>query len=192
MKKRMAVKKKGIKKEAVAKKAAPKAKGFVVEEKRVIQVKPEAVFRTLSQAYEWREWLCQEAKFASRPKKKWEAKWEDGYEAKGVFTALDPGRKVAFTWEDALTPKPTKAEFSLKPIPQGTELTLRHTGYEPGPKWAKALAMARMAWPPCLDNLKSILETGIDLRIARRPMMGINFDLLSPEAAKELGVKPGT
>jgi uncharacterized protein YndB with AHSA1/START domain len=191
MKKSKAVKKKVIKKKAVSKKAAPTAKGFLVEEKRFIQASPEAVFRTLSQAYEWREWLCNEAKFASRPKEKWEAKWEDGYKAWGTILKVDAPKRFALTWQDAQDPRPSRAEFILKPHPKGTELSLRHSDFGKGPKAAKSFARARRAWVKCLENLQSILETGIDLRIARRPMMGINFDLLSAEAAKELGVKPG-
>jgi uncharacterized protein YndB with AHSA1/START domain len=188
--KRKAVKR-VARKRAVAGKAALKPQRREVEEKRTIQAKPEAVFRALSQAYEWQLWFCQEAKFEARPREKWEAKWEDGYSAAGVFTVLDPGKKVTFTWEDALNPKPTKVEFKLQPVGSGTVLTLKHTGFVPGPKGTKALAMARQAWSPCLENLQSILETGIDLRLARRPMMGIGFDVLSPESAKGLGAKPG-
>lgn len=191
----MTTKKRITKAKAVVRKKVKriaKAGSKAVEEMRTIQARPEAVFNALTLPYDWQAWFCQEAKFDARPKAKWEARWEGGYEAKGTFTALEPGKKVALTWEDAQNPKPTKVEITLKASGSGTQLTLRHTGFGQGPKWAKALTETKRAWAPCLDNLKAILETGIDQRLARRPMMGIGFDVLSPENAKALGAKPGS
>jgi membrane-associated protease RseP (regulator of RpoE activity) len=39
-----------------------------------------------------------------------------------------------------------------------------------------------------LENLKSILETGVDLRVARQPFLGISLDLMDPERAAEEGI----
>ncbi|HSQ39514.1 MAG TPA: DinB family protein, partial [Anaerolineales bacterium] len=43
-------------------------------------------------------------------------------------------------------------------------------------------------WADSLENLKSVLETGIDLRIANRPMMGIVPGDFTEEQATALGV----
>ena len=47
---------------------------------------------------------------------------------------------------------------------------------------------AQVNWEESLENLQCVLETGIDLRIARRPMLGIFPDELDEEKAAKLGV----
>jgi len=46
----------------------------------------------------------------------------------------------------------------------------------------------RQEWDDSLGNLKSVLETGVDLRIANRPMLGIMPGDFTPEQAKALGI----
>jgi hypothetical protein len=46
----------------------------------------------------------------------------------------------------------------------------------------------RQEWQDSLENLKSVLETGLDLRIANRPMLGIFPGDFTPEQAEALGV----
>jgi membrane-associated protease RseP (regulator of RpoE activity) len=54
-------------------------------------------------------------------------------------------------------------------------LTLEDAG--DSKEWAKTVAGVEKGWNTALDNLKSVLETGVDLRFANRPMLGINgFD----------------
>jgi hypothetical protein len=43
-------------------------------------------------------------------------------------------------------------------------------------------------WHDALENLASVIETGVDLRFARRPRLGIAMDEFTPEKAQRLGV----
>jgi hypothetical protein len=56
------------------------------------------------------------------------------------------------------------------------------------PSWSKKAETFRDNWDESLENLKSVLETGIDLRIANRPMLGIVPGDFTEEQAKALGV----
>mgnify|MGYP001195731505 CR=1 FL=1 len=57
-----------------------------------------------------------------------------------------------------------------------------------GHVWAKKVDGFRGNWVESLENLKSVLETGIDLRIANRPMLGIVPGDFTEEQAKAIGV----
>jgi hypothetical protein len=63
-----------------------------------------------------------------------------------------------------------------------------------GKKWADAAAAIRRGWERGLENLRSVLETGHDLRYTQRPLLGIFPDAFGPEVAARLGVpaKKGT
>jgi hypothetical protein len=56
------------------------------------------------------------------------------------------------------------------------------------PAWTKLAEGFRTNWAESLENLKSVLETGIDLRLANRPMLGIVPSDFTEEQAKALGV----
>src|SRR5690606_21762951 len=56
------------------------------------------------------------------------------------------------------------------------------------PSWKDAAKEFHKHWAENLRNLKSVLETGIDLRIAERPMLGIIPGDFTAEQATALGV----
>jgi hypothetical protein len=71
----------------------------------------------------------------------------------------------------------------------GTRLVeLKHSGFGEGEAWERARAEARKGWEMGLENLQSIFRSGEDLRITRRPMMGINLGDFNEKIAGEIGV----
>ena len=62
---------------------------------------------------------------------------------------------------------------SVRPKGAGTALVVTHTPSGGGAKWAKAVKEAQKGWETGLENLQSVLETGQDLRLTLRPMLGI-------------------
>jgi hypothetical protein len=70
----------------------------------------------------------------------------------------------------------------------GTVVTLTHSGIGAGKAWAESLQGFAHEWPSALENLQSVLETGIDLRVARLPRLGIMIDNFNPEIAAQIGV----
>ena len=173
------------------KKPPLKSRRRIVAVTCALKASPATVYRALSQASEWRDWLCREAEFEPKARAGWKAGWEGGYEAHGAFTLVEPNSRIAFTWEDAEQPARTKVQLTVKPSGEGAEVALTHSGYATGARWKKAYDRSTRAWQSSLENLQSVLETGIDLRIARRPMLGVNFDVLSAEEAEAFGIAPG-
>jgi hypothetical protein len=85
-------------------------------------------------------------------------------------------------------PGPMRVSVTFKPQGEGTLVTLTHSEIGVGKAWAGVAEMEQAFWTDRLENLKSVLETGIDLRVARRPRLGIGFDNFNTEAAEKLGI----
>ena len=99
-----------------------------------------------------------------------------------------PDERISFTWQGKGEPAPTRVRVALRPDGEGTVVELVHKGIGTGKKWAEAAAAIQRGWETGLENLRSVLETGHDLRFTRRPMLGILPDALTAEAAARLGV----
>jgi len=159
-----------------------------VERSTLIDTTPEMVFEAVTKASELREWMCDYAWTVLQPKGVYQVRWDSGYQANGRFIELDPPRRASITWQGSGEPGETTVTFTVEPEPGGTRVTIVHTGFGPGPEWDAHVAASEQGWDRGLDNLKSTLETGIDLRIARRPFMGILFDVLNAERAAKEGI----
>ncbi len=149
---------------------------------RIINAPPQEILDSFQYECRLREWMCDGAR--TRPVKGglFEARWNSGYEARGVFTALKPPSTVAFTWNSTLEPAETEVRVTLKPVEGGTKLTLVHSGFGTGKKWAGRAADSERGWSGGLDNLKSVLETGLDLRQLNQPRLGLGWETAPGEA----------
>ena len=153
-----------------------------------IEAAPSAVFHAFTNSTALREWLCDAAMVTPRRDGRLHLWWASGYYATGDFTKVVPGERISFTWQGKGEPAPTRVRVALRPDGDGTIVELVHKGVGSGKKWAGAAAAIQRGWETGLDNLRSVLETGHDLRFTRRPMLGILPDALTPEAAARLGV----
>jgi uncharacterized protein YndB with AHSA1/START domain len=154
----------------------------------VVDTTPEAAFEALTQASELREWFSDEAWTAVRPDGRYDVRWNQGYRSDGRFTKLDPPRRATVTWQGTGEPGETKIRFKVKPADEGTQVKVTHSGFGPGHEWDKAVAQSEKGWGAGLENLKSTLETGVDLRLARQPFLGIAPDTLNAERAAKEGI----
>ncbi len=153
-----------------------------------IEAAPDQVFRAFTNATALREWLCDAAMVSPHPDGRIHLWWATGYHATGDFTKLLPGEKVSFTWQGKGDPMQTRVKVAISPDGEGSLVEVEHKGVGAGKKWADAASSIEEGWRLGLENLKSVLETGRDLRFTRRPMLGILPDALTPEAAARLGV----
>lgn len=154
---------------------------------REIAAAPAEAYRAWTRSMALREWLCDSAIADARPGGRFYLGWNSGFWAAGEFTALELGRRVMFTWFGKGEPGPTQVDVTILPAGDGATLTLVHSGLGVGPEWDAMRGEAIAGWQESLENLASVLETGQDLRLTRRPMMGILVDEFNAEIAARLG-----
>jgi len=145
-------------------------------------------YRAFTRSLVLREWMCDGAVADARPGGRLYVWWHSGYYAAGEFTALEPERRVAFTWHGRGEPGPTAVEVVLTPSDAGVEVALMHDGFGASDVCEKARRASQAGWTQGMENLKSVLETGQDLRYVLRPMLGIHIDEYNADIAARLGV----
>ncbi len=159
-----------------------------VKRKVVIDTTPELAFEALTKASELREWFSDEAWTQVKLGGRYDVRWNQGYRSDGGFAELEPPHRAVVTWQGTGEPGKTQVAFAVKPAEAGVKVVVKHTGFGPGGEWDGAVESAEKGWSTGLENLKSILETGVDLRLARRPFLGITLDVLTPERAERDGI----
>ncbi len=146
------------------------------------------VFRAFTRATPLRDWLCDVALADARPGGRIYLWWNRGYYAAGEYTALEPARRVTFTWMGRNEPAQTVVDVVLEPRGACTDVRLSHAGLGDGEAWERTRLEYDRGWKAALENLESLLETGQDLRYTQRPMLGVTLDEFNPAVAAELGV----
>jgi len=156
--------------------------------KRQINVPPAEAYRAFTHTTALRDWFCTIAQVDARKGGRFYFGWDSGFYATGEFTVLDPGKKLAFTWIGKDEPGPSRVQVTFQAKNGGTLVTVTHGGVGSGKKWAVTVRAIQEGWSEGVENLQSVLETGIDLRVARLPRLGIFIDDFNAEIAARLGV----
>ena len=152
---------------------------------RTVAAPPADVYRAFLARQALRDWLCDGAQVDPRPGGHIYCWWDSGYYTAGIITALAPDERVAFTWQG---PDEPPATVRVELTPQGAHTTVRVT-YDAATADRATEARITRRWEVALEHLQSLLETGVDLRVARRPMFGIsNGDTLTAAQAAQLSV----
>ncbi|NLF14452.1 MAG: PDZ domain-containing protein [Anaerolineaceae bacterium] len=149
----------------------------------VVDATPQLAFQVLTETGNLRDWFCDTAWSDPRPGGRYALHWAQGYHVEGRFLEIDPPRRAVVSWHGTGEPGETRVAFELQEQDGGVNVQVVHSGFGPGSEWDEAVAQARRGWDAGLENLKSTVETGIDLRTARQPFLGIHLDLLTPERA---------
>ena len=153
-----------------------------------IAASPALVFRAFTNSTMLREWLCEVATVSPRPGGRIYLNWVSGYSTSGEYTQIEPERLVAFTWQGRGEPKPTQVLVTIRPSKKGARLRLVHRGLGRGSAWNTTAVEFEKGWRTGLENLAHVLEHGPDLRVVRRPMLGVGIGGFDAEVAKRLGV----
>jgi uncharacterized protein YndB with AHSA1/START domain/uncharacterized damage-inducible protein DinB len=143
---------------------------------RTINAAPQEVSDSFQYESRLREWMCDGTRTVPHKGGLFHVWWNSGYEARGVFTAYSPPRSLAFTWTSPYEPGDTSVRITLKPVEGGTQVTLVHSGFGASKKWAGRAEESEREWSGGLDNLKSVLETGLDLRQLKQPRLGLGWE----------------
>lgn len=81
------------------------------------------------------------------------------------FFAIQQDRMLAFTWRNApfwpdLRPYYTFVVLTLEPVPEGTRLTFRQSGFGEGEAWDAAYTYFSGAWTRVIGRLEAHYATG--------------------------------
>ncbi len=144
-------------------------------------------YRAFTNSTSLREWLCDVATIEAHPNGRMYLWWRGDFYSSGHYLELDENKRVRFRWFSNIDSAPTEVTVSVSEKEGGTLIRLDHE-IPDDPAWAHKAEPFRENWADSLRNLKSVLETGIDLRIAERPMLGILPGDFTEEQAKALGV----
>lgn len=164
------------------------AEKYVV--KREIGNTPTNVYYSFTHEHSWREWFSEIAwvqpREGGRLALNWQGQLNRDLFILGQFNKLDVDKRVEMDWNVNLDPSSGNVVVELEPTDGGTKLALTHTF--PEGATSESITRQKKLWDDALENLQSTLETGIDLRLARRPMLGIIVGQLDEAAQARLGV----
>jgi uncharacterized protein YndB with AHSA1/START domain len=144
---------------------------------------PEAVFRALTHPLDLTQWFCHYAWTDPRPQGEFLVRWRNGWWAQGVYGMVERPRRIELTWKGKDEPGESDLVFEIDSTGEAIEVRVIHSGFGQSAVWEKAMAEAERSWPRALDNLASVLTTGIDQRTANRPVLGIVPEALTAERA---------
>lgn len=146
-----------------------------------------SAYRAFTNSTSLREWLCDVATVEPHPKGRMYLWWRGDFYSSGHYLELEENKCVKFRWYANIDPAPTEVTVNFAEKDGGTLVKLDHE-IPNDDSWKKIGETFRENWVVSLENLKSVLETGIDLRIANRPMLGIAPGDFTEEQATALGV----
>ncbi len=155
---------------------------------QIVKTEPATVYQAFTNATTLREYLCDVASVDPKLGGRIYLAWNNGYYSAGCLTRLDENRALGFTWMGRDDPGPTQVDIDIQPHESGTLVRLIHNRLGADESWENPAREFQKGWEQGLENLASLLETGEDLRLTRRPMLGILFAEFNAEVAKELSV----
>jgi len=155
---------------------------------QTVPASPDAVYRAFTNATALREWFCDVATTIPREGGRCYFAWHDGGYSSGAFVRLVPEETVAFSWHGRNEPAASEVEINLSAENGGTAVQVAHSGLGTGPLWEEVVPALEQAWSFGLKNLSSVFDSGADLRLTERPMLGILVGDFDEDIAGELGV----
>ena len=141
-------------------------KGLEIKQKATINVPPAKVFQALTNPKVLTQWFLRRSKVDLRPGGKMLFVWRNFPPYWGTIKTVKKDKKLAILWpyKGEGGTKDTLVRFTLSKRGKKTRLDLRHTGFGWGKKWVLHYGATQQGWAYYLRNLKSVLETGYDLR----------------------------
>lgn len=141
------------------------------------------VFRAFTNTASLRDWLCNAAQVDVRKGGRIYLWWNNGYYTGGTFTQVQRYDSLSFTWQGPGEPT-SEVHISLHAEGTSTEIVVEQNG----PLSSETASTLEKLWETALENLQTLLETGNDLRLLRRPMFGLNgVEEMTPELANQIG-----
>ncbi len=141
------------------------SKPRAVDHQYFVRATPEAVFRAISEPTGLTRWLCDHAQLTPEVGGRYRLGWTDGPTHEGRIAEFVPGRQIGFEWSwPGVELQGTILRLAAEPKGDGALLMVTHTGFPRDEKSTDLYGGAEWGWTYFALNLKSVLETGHDLR----------------------------
>jgi uncharacterized protein YndB with AHSA1/START domain len=115
--------------------------------------------------------------------------WNAGHDAVGQFKEVRENEELIFSWRGRGESHPTEVKIRFDETDGQTQVSLTHSGLGTKGHWEHSVKAIGAGWDYALDNLKVVMETGLDTRLYERPMLGIYPNLVvDKEMAEKLGL----
>jgi len=138
---------------------------------RTIQAPVEQLYRAFTNAQALREWFCDSATVQPQVGGCFHVAWNNGDALLGKYTALDANKTIGLRLRAMDDTDRSTLTITLDPRADATTITLIDAS--DGTQWLQIKEEVEKGWRDALEVLQTGLETGVDLREARRPMLGI-------------------
>ncbi len=126
---------------------------------------PAEVFRAITDPAMLVRWLSDTARIDLRTGGSYLLGWKDGPQHTGTVAEYVPGQRLSLTWQwPGIALEGTRFSLSVEPEGRGTLLSVEHSGFPKLEKWTDLYGGAEWGWTYFAMNLKSVLESGRDLR----------------------------
>jgi uncharacterized protein YndB with AHSA1/START domain len=155
---------------------------------RLIKAAPEDVYYAFATAQGWRDWMCDSARFEARAGGTFQLSWNSGWFTAGNVKEIQRSKRILLAWRGKEDPDYTDVTIQLEPETGGARIDILQSGFGQDETWQQIRKESEKGWENGLENLESIFDTGIDLRITRRPLLGIFAADFNEQIAKGLGV----
>jgi uncharacterized protein YndB with AHSA1/START domain len=139
--------------------------GRSVDHQYFIRATPDVVFRALTDPKQLTRWLCDHAELAPKKGGTYLLGWNDGPTHTGRIVDFRGGHRIALAWSwPGVDLEGTVFSLSVASKDGGTLLRVEHSGFPRLERWTELYGGAEWGWTYFALNLKSVLETGHDLR----------------------------
>ena len=145
--------------------------GATITVSRTIAAPVEQIYRAFTNAQALREWFCDTATVQPQVGGRFYVAWNNGDALFGKYTALEPNKNIGLTIRAMDDTDRSALTITLAAQPDATMLTL--VDRSDGAQWLQIKDEVEKGWQDALEILQAGLESGVDLREARRPMLGI-------------------
>jgi uncharacterized protein YndB with AHSA1/START domain len=137
-----------------------------IDQQYYIHAPPKKVFRAITQPKWLKRWFCDAAELSLRKGGRFRVAWTNGPTHSGKLLEFTRGKSLTFgwSWEGFEDVGVTPFKLAVKRKGKGTLLTLTHRGFPKGERRIDLYAGAIWGWTYFAMNLKSVLESGTDLR----------------------------
>ncbi len=130
-----------------------------------LRVPPKRVFRAITDPRWLVRWLCETAELSPRDGSPYRLVFPGGWEHRGTIARYERGKSITFRWAwKGVALRNTRLRFSVQARRGGSLLTVVHSGFPRTERWVDLYGVTEWGWTYYAMNLKSVLETGQDLR----------------------------